>query len=119
MSWEISITAEGWAEIIANLETWNIEELIEAYATAQAYRPVGYLDENRNFIDSDTTPEYIDEVYDRIKDKLTQYPPSHDSLVYSVYDCIQDTKTCDNGGYGYWVDQEGDFKVYLTDKVEG
>ena len=38
----------------------------------------------------------------------------HDVLVDRAFELVEANDTCDNGGYGYWVDREGFHKVWLN-----
>lgn len=38
-----------------------------------------------------------------------------DILEDQAFDCIHKVDTCDNGGFNYWIDQEGYNKVYIED----
>jgi hypothetical protein len=34
-------------------------------------------------------------------------------LADRAYEMIEQNNTCDNGGFGYWIDREGYHKVWL------
>lgn len=87
MSWSISITAEGWQDIYDTLETWTRENLIAALI-----EDIGK--------DDDPDFNYCD--------------VSDDILVDIAFERIQAVNTCDNGGNGYYIDEQGYHRVYTT-----
>ena len=101
MAWAISISSEGWEKIRAKLETWDREALIEA-------------------INDDTFERVLEEggsEAEASKASKTQYDDikhfGHDTLVDCAFELVEQTNTCDNGGWWYWVDREGYHKVYI------
>lgn len=38
----------------------------------------------------------------------------HVVLADRAYELIEQNNTCDNGGFGYWIDREGFHKVWLN-----
>jgi len=100
MAWEISITAEGWQQIRDRLDDWDRASLIAAI--------------------TDDTFERVEQIAGQhhaqraaaAERKRTEDSP-HDVLADRAFELIEQTNTCDNGGYGYWVDREGFHKVWL------
>ena len=103
MAWSISISSEGWSDIRSSLEKWSVEELAAALADYNYEIWHGGFDRPAN-------------VKHRGAWKKEKYLDlAHDILVDICFDCIEETNTCDNGGYFYWIDPEGYHKVEITD----
>lgn len=101
MAWEISITAEGWADIRTALDSWTSEALIEALAddTLEAKLAAG--------VDQETA----ETAATLRREQLARLP--QDILADAAFELIQEHNTCDNGGWAYWIDREGFHKVVL------
>ncbi len=100
MAWEISITAEGWQEIREKLDDWDRASLVSAI--------------------TDDTFERVEKLADQHhakraaaaeRKRLEELP--HDVLADKAFELIEANNTCDNGGFGYWIDREGYHKVWL------
>jgi hypothetical protein len=102
MAWAISITAEGWQEIHDNLETWDREALIAAIT-----------DDKFEMVYGKGGQHHAERAAVAERKRLENVP--HDVLVDRAYELIEQNDTCDNGGYGYWIDREGFHKVWLHD----
>ena len=93
MSWEISMTDEGWEAIEDTLNTWSVSDLTDALAMADAEEyvenPLEDLEsyEIRRTLYYDTLPQYL--------------------LVDLTLDRIRQHNTSNNGGNGFWIDREG------------
>lgn len=102
MAWEISITADGWQKIRAELEQWEPDDLIEAICDDRfemVYDKAGYAHAQRAF--------------DAEKQRLAHLP--HDVLADRAFELVEHTNTCENGGFGYWIDREGFHVVWPSD----
>ena len=102
MAWEISISAEGWAEIREKLDGWERVDLIAAIADDKfeaVYEKAGMKDAKRA-----ATAE---------RRRISGLP--QDVLADRAFELIQQNNTCDNGGFAYWIDREGYHKVLLGD----
>ncbi|HQZ67279.1 MAG TPA: hypothetical protein PLY87_19450 [Planctomycetaceae bacterium] len=100
MAWEISITADGWQEIREKLDNRGRASLIAAI-TDDTFERVEKLDGQLAAKKAKSAERK------RIKDL------PHDVLADRAYELIEQTNTCDNGGFGYWIDREGYHKVWL------
>jgi hypothetical protein len=99
MSWEISISAEGWNDIYQTLHQLTFrEKLVEAIVNDEWTEDLGL------------------EGFDTLKQKYTDTPL--DVLADVVYSKIEEINTCDNGGNGYWMDREGYCQLY-TERFDG
>ena len=103
MAWEISITAEGWQEIRQQLGNWNKEDLIEAIC-----------DDRFEMVYEQAGHDHAQRAFDAEKKRLETLP--HDVLVDRAFELVEQTHTCENGGYAYWVDREGFHIVWLPEK---
>lgn len=102
MAWEISISPEGWQEIRDELEQWEDDDLIEAICDDKfevVYEKAGY--------------DHAQRAFDAAKQRLEGLP--HDELVDRAFELVEFNGTCENGGYGYWIDREGFHVVWLAD----
>jgi hypothetical protein len=100
MAWEISISAEGWAEIREKLDGWERVDLIAAIVDEKfetVYEKAGMEDAKRA-----ATAE---------RRRISGLP--QDVLADRAFELIQQNNTCDNGGFAYWIDREGYHKVLL------
>ena len=102
MAWAISIGVEGWQEIRDELETWDREALIAAIC-----------DDKFELVLAKRSQEHAERAVAAERKRLENLP--HDLLVDRACELIEDTDTCENGGYGYWIDREGFHKVWLDD----
>lgn len=102
MAWEISITADGWQKIRDELEHWEPDDLIKAIC-----------DDRFEMVYDKAGHEHAQRAFDAEKQRLEQL--SHDILVDRAFDLIEQTNTCDNGGWAYWIDREGYHKVWPSD----
>ena len=100
MAWEISITAEGWQEIRAKLDHWDRAALIAAIT-----------DDTFERVEQVAGQYHAQRAADAERKRLEDLP--HDVLADRAYELIEANNTCDNGGFGYWVDREGYHKVWL------
>ncbi len=100
MAWAISITAEGWQEIRYELERWGRRRLIAAITDDKFER---VLEKGgQTHAERAATAE---------RKRLKTVP--HDVLVDRAFELVEQNDTCENGGYGYWIDREGFHKVWL------
>lgn len=102
MAWSISISAEGWAEIRQELEQWDKDNLIEAICDDKfeaVYEKAGH--------------DHAQRAFDAEKKRLEGLP--HEILVDRAFELVEQTNTCENGGYAYWIDREGFHVVWLPE----
>lgn len=102
MAWSISISAEGWAEIREQLETWDREELIAAITDDKFAHVLERANEH-----------HANRAAEAERKRLADLP--HDVLVDLAYELVERNSTCDAGGWSYWVDREGCHKVHLAE----
>jgi hypothetical protein len=109
MAWSISITAEGWADIRKELETWDRQQIIDALAD-----DVFEAAEQANGDDGKGYEERVspDDAADACRARLATVPT--DLLVEEAMESIHITNTCDNGGFRYWIDRKGWHGVTLN-----
>ena len=93
MSWEISMSAEGWEAIRDSLNTWTLMDLSSALAMAD-------------------TEEYVENPLEDLESyeiQRTFYYEGlpQDILVDIALDRIRQHNTCNNGGNVFWIDREG------------
>jgi hypothetical protein len=100
MAWEISISAEGWQEIRAKLDQWDRAALIAAIT-----------DDTFERVEQIAGQHHAERAANAEGKRHEQLP--HDVLADRAYELIEQNNTCENGGYGYWVDREGYHKVWL------
>jgi hypothetical protein len=100
MAWAISITAEGWQEIRDELERWGRRRLIAAITDDKFER---VLEKGGQ--------KHAERAAAAERKRLKTVP--HDVLVDRAFELVEATDTCENGGYGYWIDREGFHKVWL------
>jgi hypothetical protein len=101
MAWSISISSEGWNDIYEACHKMDRNELIDAIA--DDYFEKNYL---KGFIHQFNN-RFFDYVY-----TLERYA-SQEALADLAFDLIQENDTCDNGGFEYWIDQDGYHTVSL------
>ena len=94
MSWEISIGPEVWNTIKQTLNTWSVSELTDALAVADVEE---YLEEHPE--------EYANNPLEKMKDFYDGLP-QYMRVQIALYR-IEQHNTCNNGGNGFWIDQEG------------
>ena len=99
MSWEISITQEGWQNIQNELNNWSREMLVNAISD-------DYFEMKEHTENEPSAKEM-----EWFNSNLKSLP--FDILVDRAFELIQENNTCDNGGFNYWVDREG----YHTVKI--
>jgi hypothetical protein len=102
MAWSISITVDGWQEIHDKLERWDREVLIEAIC-----------DDTFEMVIENSDLKDAEEAASAERERLEDLP--HDVLVDRAYELVEVNNTCENGGYGYWIDREGYHRVWLKD----
>lgn len=89
MAWSISISQEGW----------------EAVYDACHQQTKGFLFKAVNKFRKDNRQKTI---------LLKHYPQiSQQKLAEEAFEAIRKTNTCDNGGYHYWIDKEGFYKIHI------
>ena len=101
MAWEISISNEGWAEIREKLESWTCKELI-----------VAITDDKFEMVMEKAGQHHAERAAAAEHKRLADLP--HDLLADRAFELIEQNSTCDNGGFGYWIDREGCHKVWLS-----
>lgn len=102
MAWPISITAEGWQNIYNQLGTWKRQDLVDAICQDR-------FDE----VLEKAGQKHADRAMDAHRERLQHLP--HDVLVDLAYELVEKNDTCDNGGWHFWVDREGYYRVDLPD----
>lgn len=102
MAWEISISADGWKEIRDELERWKKDDLIAAIC-----------DDKFEMVYDKAGAEHAQRAFDAQKKRLEKLP--HDVLADRAFELIETNHTCENGGFGYWIDREGFHVVWLSD----
>lgn len=100
MAWETSITAEGWQQIRDKLDDWDRAALIAAIT-----------DDTFERVEQIAGQHHAQCAADAERKRLEDLP--HDVLADRAFKLVEQTNTCDNGGFGYWVDREGFHKVWL------
>lgn len=89
MAWSICITPEGWEEIYEcchkQSKTWLFQAINEARQQQKEKRHPRRLFKNLG----------------------------QDSLADEAFRWIERTNTCQNGGYGYYIDREGYYQIEL------
>ena len=100
MAWEISISVEGWSEIREKLDDWNRDDLIAAIT-----------DDKFEAVYEKAGMDHAKRAGDAERKRIEDLP--HDVLADRAFGLIEQNNTCDNGGFGYWIDREGYHKVWL------
>lgn len=92
MAWEISISHEGWQEIYEachrKSKTWLFKAINET-------------------------------LHQKGKKKYPQKQfrtLSQEALADEAYRLIEETNTCDIGGFNYWIDPQGCYKIEIKQK---
>ena len=94
MAWPMSITPEGWADLYRACHAKGIRFLAEAIACDRDQR---------------------DESYDFDEGVLDLLMFRHDVLANEAYQLIQENNSCDAGGWTYWIEKSGYYKIELPD----
>ena len=102
MAWSISITVEGWQEIRQELEKWEKQDLTNAIC-----------DDRFELVYEKAGQEHAQRAFVAEKKRLGNLP--HDVLVDRAFELIEQNNTCENGGFGYWIDREGFHVVWLPE----
>ena len=102
MAWEISITTEGWQEIRQKLDEWSSEKLIDAIC-----------DDKFEMVFEKAGLEHANCAANAERERLKNLP--HDLLADRAFGLVEQNNTCNNGGFAYWIDREGYYKVHLAD----
>ncbi len=102
MAWEISISAEGWAEIREKLEDWSSDQLIDAMC-----------DDIFEAVYDKADLEHATLAATAERKRIADLP--HDLLVDRAFELVEQNNTSDNGGWACWVDRQGYHKVSLED----
>ena len=102
MAWSISITVEGWQEIYDKLERRDGETLIDAIC-----------DDVFEMVLANSDLEHAEHAATAERERLEDL--THDVLVDRAFELVEQNNTCENGGYGYWIDREGYHRVWLSD----
>lgn len=91
MAWSISISPEGWQLIYEachqKSKTWLFKAINEARHQGKEKR---------------------------MPQKLLKML-SQETLANEAYQLIQKTNTCDNGGFYYWIDAKGYYKIKISE----
>ena len=94
MAWEICIAAEGWQEIRDKLDEWSPEALIDAIA-----------DDKFELVFAKAGMEHAERAANAERERLAGL--AHDILADRAFELVQSNRTCDNGGFTYWIRQGG------------
>jgi len=104
MAWEISHGADAWSTAYENLQNSSVDWLREACAAAGADIAV-----------DETEADWLD-TYESL---LGEYGGLHaDTLADMALRYIEHWNTCDNGGFNFYIDQDGHYSVSV-DLIEG
>ena len=102
IAWEISTSAEGWAEIREQLDARDRDALIAAIA-----------DDKFEAVSQKADQHHAERAVNAERERQEKLP--HDIIVDRAYELIEQNGTCDNGGCAYWIDREGYHKVELVE----
>ena len=102
MAWAISITVEGWQQIRDELAKWSKKRLINAI-----------VDDKFEAVLERAGHHHAEQAVAAERRRLRRVP--HDVLVDRAFELVEETDTCDNGGWAYWVDRKGHHKVRLPE----
>ena len=102
MAWAISIAVEGWQQIRDELAKWSKRRLIDAI-----------VDDKYEAVLERAGHHHAEQAAAAERRRLRRVP--HDVLVDRAIELVEQTDTCDNGGWAYWVDREGHHKVCLPE----
>ncbi len=94
MVWEISHTAEAWANVRARLNTWERDRLLNALVDV-------YLEKHPRILNSRKVDRHIA----RYRYRLSF--ASVEALAGACVEAIEQHMTCDNGGFHFYIDREG------------
>ena len=100
MAWEISITAEGWQEIRDKLDDWDRASLIAAIT-----------DDTFERVEQVAGQHHAQRAADAERKRLADLP--REVLADRCFELIEANNLCDAGGFAYWIDREGNHKVWL------
>ena len=89
MAWSISLSPEGWLLVSKACLTKSKQWLFAAVNEARRQT---------------TQKPHTKKRYRLI---------SQDELAEEAYQFIRQTNTCDNGGFKYWIDEEGYYKIEI------
>lgn len=91
MAWEHSYSHKAYDDAWEELNLWSVKDLAKAYAA---------------FTESNDDTPFVSEAI------LETY--AKDTLVDLCMEAIRITNLCDNGGWAMWIDEEGFWKVQLS-----
>ena len=120
MTWEISMSAEGWQDFERGLFEQTFDWLREACATcvadgkeanAKELNGEHWDDDDWEDIEVDWEKEYNEAYNERVN-------LPHDRLVDEAMRWAKDNNSCSNGGWDIYVDAGGYFKITLEDYRE-
>ncbi len=92
MTWEISMSAEGWSNVYDNLHAMDKADLVEAMAT-------------NKFDEACAKDEEEDFDWEAVKADLGQL--SNECLADECYRYVELHDSCDNGGWNAYIDKGG------------
>lgn len=102
MAWGISISVRGWEDIRETLDKWGRRRLLNAICDDRFEKVLEYADLKE-----------AERAAAAERKRLANLP--HDWLVDRAFALIEQNNTCENGGYGYWIDREGYHQVWMSD----
>ncbi|BAV04428.1 hypothetical protein SAMN05421788_110162 [Filimonas lacunae] len=91
MAWSISITPEGWSMIREACHQQTRTFLIQAIQEASSQLRI------------------------KGRSKINWHLASTETLADKAFSLIEQTNTCDNGGFYYWIDLKGYYKMHLAE----
>lgn len=91
MAWSISISSEGWALILEACHQQTKSFLIRAIKAHAIQNKI------------------------KGRSKWHLHNLAHETLSDYAYELIHDTNTCDNGGFKYWIDPKGFYKIAIPE----
>lgn len=101
MPWEISIGPDSWQELRDTLEKeWSREQLICAIT-----------DDTFERVEAMAGQTHATRAAAAERLRLAELP--QDLLADRAFELIEQTNTCDNGGFAFWIDREGYHRVHL------
>lgn len=102
MAWDISISAEGWADIRGKLNEWSRKALIAAI-----------VDDTFDSVYEKSGMDNAERAADAEQRRIRDLP--QDALADVAFELIRKNNTCGNGGFAYWINQDGYHKVFLDE----
>ena len=102
MAWDLSFSAEGWADIRGKLNEWSRKALV-----------VAIVDDKFDSVYEKGGMDNAERAANAERRRIRDFP--QDVLANVAFELIQQNNTCASSGFAFWINRDGYHNVFLNE----